>query len=294
LRLRALAPGKVNLCLFLGGLRPDGRHELVTLFESLSLADELVLTTLPGGDDEVVAPAVGGPNLVTKALAGLRSRDWGAPAVRIEIEKRIPVAAGMGGGSADAAAALRMAQMVEPVSAEAIVELAAELGADVPAQLEPGVALGTGAGDRIEPLPALAEHAFVVVPLPFRLSTREVYAEADRLELSRGPDDLRSRLEELRAALEPGVVLPGTLLANDLEPAAISLRPEISIALDAVRAVGAERAVVCGSGPTVAGLFWGGHAGYRAERAAIGLNDRFPHATDVIPVERDYALAVVA
>lgn len=294
MRLRALAPGKVNLCLFLGGPRPDGRHELVTLFESLSLADELVLTTLPGGDDEVVAPGVDGPNLVAEALAGLRIRDWSAPAVRIEIEKRIPVAAGMGGGSADAAAALRMAQMLAPVSAQALRELAAKLGADVPGQLEPGVALGTGAGERVEPCSALAEHAFVIVPLPFRLSTPDVYAEADRLALSRDPDDLRSRLQELRATLEPGALLPDSLLANDLEPAAISLRPEISGALDAVRETGAERALVCGSGPTVAGLFWGEHPGYRAERAAIALHDRFPHATDAVPVDRDFALPLVA
>ena len=292
--LRALAPGKVNLCLFLGGVREDGRHELVTLFESVSLADELVLTTLPGGNDEVVAPGVEGPNLVADALAGLRARDWPGPAVRVEIEKRIPVAAGMGGGSADAAAALRMARMVAPVSAEAVAAVAAGLGADVPSQLEPGVALGTGAGERVESLAALAEHAFVIAPLPFQLSTADVYAEADRLGLPRDPDDLRARLDELRAALEPGALLPDSLLVNDLEPAAISLCPEISGALDAVRGTGAERALVCGSGPTVAGLFWGEHAGYRAERAAGRLNDRFPRATDAIPVEADYALPQVA
>jgi 4-diphosphocytidyl-2-C-methyl-D-erythritol kinase len=294
LRLKALAPGKVNLCLFLGGLRDDGRHELVTLFESVSLADKLVLTTLPGGNDEVVAAGVQEPNLVADALAGLRERDWSAPAVQIEIEKRIPVAAGMGGGSADAAAALRMAPMLAPVSAEAVAALAAELGADVPSQLEPGVALGTGAGDRVEPLAALAGHAFVIVPLPFQLSTADVYAEADRLGLPRDPDDLRSRMDELRAALEPGVLLPDELLVNDLEPAARSLRPEIAGALDAVRAAGAESALVCGSGPTVAGLFWGDHAGYRAERAALALRERFPRVTDAIPVDEDFALPLVA
>jgi 4-diphosphocytidyl-2-C-methyl-D-erythritol kinase len=185
LRLSALAPGKVNLCLFLGGVRPDGRHELVTVYESVSLADELVLTTLPGGEDQVVAPGVEGPNLVADALAGLRARDWAAPAVRVEVDKRVPVAAGMGGGSADAAAALRLARRVAPVSAAAIAELAAELGADVPGQLEPGVALGTGAGERVEPMFALAAHAFVFVPLRAQLLTREVYAEADRLGLPR-------------------------------------------------------------------------------------------------------------
>jgi 4-diphosphocytidyl-2-C-methyl-D-erythritol kinase len=308
LRISVLAPGKVNLCLFLGGLRPDGRHELVTVFESVSLADELVLTTLPGGRDEVVAPGVEGPNLVADALAGLRARDWAAPAVRVEIDKRIPVAAGMGGGSADAAAALRLARRVAPVSAEAIAEVAAGLGADVPAQLEPGVALGTGAGERVEPIYDLAAHAFLLVPLPYRLLTRDVYAEADRLGLPRADRlglpradraglpraDLQACLREVRDALEPGARLPDSLLVNDLQPAATSLCPAISGALDAVLDAGADRALVCGSGPTVAGVFWGDHAGYRAADAAIALRTRFPHATDAIPVDSDFALPVLA
>src|ERR1700680_4715174 len=93
LKLAALAPGKVNLCLFLGPLREDGRHELVTLLESVSLADELTLES-DAEHDCVVCPGVEGPNLVADALAGLRARGWDAPPVRIEIVKRIPVAAG--------------------------------------------------------------------------------------------------------------------------------------------------------------------------------------------------------
>ncbi len=145
--MRELAFGKVNLCLFLGPVREDGRHELVTLYESISLADELSLTESDA--DEVVCPGVNGPNLVSAALEGLRARGWGAPAVRIEIGKRIPVAAGLGGGSADAAAALRLAKRLAPVPDELVRELAAELGADVPGQLQPGLWLGTGAGERI-------------------------------------------------------------------------------------------------------------------------------------------------
>src|SRR5437660_5091326 len=102
-RDRELAPGKVNLCLFLGGPRPDGRHELVTLFESVTVFDELELEVLSqAAEDEVVCRGVEAPNLVAAALRELRARGWSAPAVRIEITKRIPVAAGMGGGSADA------------------------------------------------------------------------------------------------------------------------------------------------------------------------------------------------
>jgi 4-diphosphocytidyl-2-C-methyl-D-erythritol kinase len=294
MKLRALAPAKVNLCLFLGGTREDGRHELVTVFESVSLADELLLETLPGGHDEVYAPGVEGPNLVAHALARLRARDWPGAAVRIEIEKRIPIAAGMGGGSADTAAALRMVPEVSPVEPATIAELAAELGADVPSQLEPGVVLGTGAGELVEPLADLAAHAFVIVPLPFALPTPDVYAEADRLGLGRDPGELRARLEELRAALEPGALLPDALLVNDLEPAAVSLCPPVAGALDAVRAIGADVALVCGSGPTVAGLFWGEDPGYRAEEAAVALHDRFPRASAAIPVDAEFALPQIA
>src|SRR5215471_2087902 len=113
MKLTVLAPGKVNLSLFLGPTRADGRHELVTLFESVSLADELIVDT-DAERDEVICPGVPEPNLVSSAIAGLRERGWDAPAVRIEIKKRIPIAAGMGGGSADAAAALRVASELAP------------------------------------------------------------------------------------------------------------------------------------------------------------------------------------
>jgi 4-diphosphocytidyl-2-C-methyl-D-erythritol kinase len=288
----------VNLCLFVGGTRSDGRHELATVFESVSLADELVLETLAAdaspGRDEVASPGVQGPNIVEDVLSGLRARGWSAPPVRVEIDKRIPVAAGMGGGSADAAATLRMAQLVEHVSAETVEELAASLGADVPSQLEPGVALGTGAGDVVERRPALAPHAFVLVPLPFELSTAAVYAEADRLGLSRDPAELRARLDELRGALERGARLPDALLVNDLERAAVSLRDEISDALDAVREADADRVFVCGSGPTVAGVCWGEDGSERADAAASALADRFPRATAALPVDPDFGTALSA
>jgi 4-diphosphocytidyl-2-C-methyl-D-erythritol kinase len=283
-RLRTRAPGKVNLCLFLGGTREDGRHQLVTLFESVSMADELVLETLPDGPDQVVCPAIDGPNLVGDAVAELRARGWAAPPVRIEIDKRVPIAAGMGGGSADAAAALRMAQLIDPVPDEVVRELAASLGADVPSQLVSGVTLGTGAGEIVEPRESLAPHAFVIVPLPFRLSTPAVYAEADRLGLPRADGELEARLGDLRDALATGAALPEPLLVNDLEGAAVSLCPPVSEALDAVCAAGADRALVCGSGPTVAGLCWGADADRRADEAARTLAEAFPAATPAAPV----------
>jgi 4-diphosphocytidyl-2-C-methyl-D-erythritol kinase len=282
-RLRIRAPGKVNLCLFLGPVRDDGRHELVTLFESVSLYDELEVSA--GVADEVICPGVGGPNLVADALAGLRAQGWAAPPVRVEISKRIPVAAGMGGGSADAAALLRVAPELAPApDAAGLGALAASLGADVPSQLTPGVVLGTGAGDVVRPVEPLAPHALVIVTLPERLSTAAVYAEADRLGLPRGRDELEARLVEIERAVRPGEQLGASLVVNDLEPAAMSLCPGVERALEAVREAGADQALVCGSGPTVAGVWWGEDALAGAEACVSGLADRFPAATAVSPV----------
>ncbi len=290
MRLRARAPGKVNLCLFLGPARADGRHELVTVLESVSLADELELFVLDQGQgpDQVVCPGLEGPNLAAEALQGLRSRGWEAPPVRLEITKRIPVAAGLGGGSADAAATLRMAVELSPGRPEEVATLAAELGADVPSQLVPGVTLGTGAGELVEPFEPLAPHALLFLPQPFPLATADVYGEADRLGLSRERAEIGARYEQLVAALVPGSRLPETLLINDLAPAALSLCPSIAQALAAAEAAGADQALVCGSGPTVAGLFWGADATERAGAAATALVSRFPGATSASPVGAEF------
>jgi 4-diphosphocytidyl-2-C-methyl-D-erythritol kinase len=281
-RIRELAPGKINLCLFLGPVRGDGRHELVTLFESVSLADELVIST--GSVDEVVAPGVEGPNLVSDAVAGLRRLGWAGPPLRIEIDKRIPVAAGMGGGSADAAALLRVAPRIAAVDAADVAELAASLGADVPAQLTPGVALGTGAGHIVAPRAPLAPHAVMVVQLAAQLATPAVYAEADRLGLPRSAEELDARGHELEAALARGGRLTDALTVNDLGAAACSLCPAIEEALARIREAGADHALVCGSGPTAIGIFWGADAEARAGEAVAGLAERFPRATVALPV----------
>jgi 4-diphosphocytidyl-2-C-methyl-D-erythritol kinase len=287
-RLRALAPAKVNLCLFLGGVRADGRHELLTLFESVSMADDLVLEVLAGGLDQVHCPGVTGPNLAADALAGLRARGWRGPPVAIEIDKRIPVAAGMGGGSADAAAALRLAAAVSAVPAELVGDVALGLGADVPSQVAPGVAIGRGAGEVVEPAGALAPHAFLVLPQAFGLSTAAVYREADRLGLARPAEHLSLRARELDEALAAGTPLPRALLVNDLQRAALSLRPEIEQALDDARYAGAEHVMVSGSGPTVLGLFWGPDAAARASAGAAALAGRYPGATTAVPVDASF------
>jgi 4-diphosphocytidyl-2-C-methyl-D-erythritol kinase len=281
------APGKVNPCLFLGPLRDDGRHELVTLVESVSLSDELTVSVGEEGPDQVRCPEVPEPNLVSVALQALRARGWEGPPLTVDILKRLPVAAGMGGGSADAAALLRAAHALSPLADEALHELAVELGADVPSQLQPGLTLASGAGERLYQLPPLPRHALLIVPQPFPLSTTEVYAEADRLGLPRAAGELEALRGRLLGALTPGAGLSDELVINDLEGAARSLRPEVGDALEAVRASGADQVLVSGSGPTVVGLFWGEDGVDRARADALGLDRRFPGSVAVLPVGAD-------
>ncbi|HET8863778.1 MAG TPA: hypothetical protein VFM94_11070 [Solirubrobacterales bacterium] len=256
--MRLLAPAKLNLCLYLGKPRADGLHALCSLFEPLALADAIEVSE--SSSDEVLCAGVGGENLAARALTALRERGWDAPPLRVEIEKRIPVAAGLGGGSADAAAILRLAREAGRDGTGPIPdlgEIAAELGADVPSQLSPALALVQGAGERVDRLPAPASHSVLLLPAGGGLSTADVFAEADRLELGRGEAELDGLASELRQAAGDGVspLAYGDLLVNDLEPAARSLRPDIGAALDALRGAGAPLAFMSGSGPTAVGLF---------------------------------------
>lgn len=264
--MRIHAPAKLNLCLYLGPRREDGLHELCSLFEPLALAD--LIDVEESDRDEVLCPGVEGENLAARALAALREAGWESPSLRIEIEKRIPVAAGLGGGSADAAAVLRLAAG-EVAELEGI---ALEIGADVPSQLAPALALVRGAGETVERLPDPAPHAVVLLPGGGGLSTAEVFAEADRLGLGRSIEELDELAERLREVADAGAspLSYPELLLNDLEPAARSLRPEIGEALDALRAAGAPQALLTGSGPTAFGLF----EDLAAARAAAAELDR--------------------
>ena len=235
--LTEMAPGKVNRCLFVGAPREDGLHPLVSIVQPVTLADELTLTAAER--DEVVCLGVEGPNLVEDAIAAFRgATGWDGPPVRISISKRVPVAAGMGGGSADAAAALRL--LAEHTGLPLPEQVAMRLGADVPSQLHPRRCLMTGAGEHVEPLPPVTGEVYVIVPSAHALSTPAVFREYDRLGLGR---------ERLPEPVEPLADV------NDLEPAAISLLPEIQDALDGLRAAGARVAMVSGSGPTTYGVF---------------------------------------
>lgn len=287
--LVARAPGKVNLCLFVGRPRPDGLHPLVSLVQPVDLADELRLEPAPAGAaaDAVVCPGVEGENLAARALALYReATGWDAPPQRLSIAKRVPVAAGMGGGSGDAAAALRLAAHAAGRPDDPVLgELAPALGADVPAQLLGQRALVEGAGERVSPLPSAGPFALVVVALDAALRTPAVYARADALGSPRAPGALPALAREVRAAARLAGVLPPALAENDLEPAARALCPEIDAALAALRAAGAEQALVSGSGPTVFGTF---PALQAAKTAAAALRPVYPRALAVEPVAAGY------
>jgi 4-diphosphocytidyl-2-C-methyl-D-erythritol kinase len=267
------APAKLNLCLYLGGRRDDGLHELRSLFCPLALSDRIVAVDAEGEADEVVCPGIAGPNLAAVALEALRARGWKRAPVYVEIDKRIPLAAGLGGGSADAAAMLRLARG----EVDGLKGIAAGLGADVPSQLEPRFALVGGAGERVERLEDPDEFGLVLIPDERGLQTAEVYAEADRLRIGRSAAELDQLEAELREAAGDGAspLDYPDLLVNDLEQAALSRRPEISEALAALEEVGAVRALVTGSGPTAYGLF---ADVVRADEAAAALPPRYANA----------------
>jgi 4-diphosphocytidyl-2-C-methyl-D-erythritol kinase len=274
-----LAPAKLNLCLYVGAVRDDGLHEICSLFEPLRLSDEIRVSPAAGPEDEVVCEGVAGPNLAATALERLREAGWSAPPLRVEISKRIPVAAGLGGGSADAAAVLRLARG----EVEGIGAVAASIGADVPSQLEPRPCVVAGAGEVIEPVVPPGPHAVVLVPQAEGLSTADVYAEGDRLTPPRGESELEVVRRRLHDALGTGASpLDYTEnLVSDLQPAAVALRPEIEDVLAALSEAGAGHAMVTGSGPTAFGLF-ADDAG--AEEAAGALRDRYPQALATGPL----------
>ena len=253
------APAKVNLVLRVGPRRGDGLHELCSLFASIELEDRVELNPAPGSEDVVICPGVKGENLAAGALRAFRgaARATEFGPVRVEIHKAIPVAAGLGGGSADAAAVLRAANRLagHPLSGQELFELAVPLGSDVPSQLRPGHAIVTGAGEEVEPV-TMREIDLVLVPQERGLATSDVYGELDRL---RGAGELASPAvldpEPLRELAGHTGLQLATGLENDLEAAALSLRPELAGGLATLEQLGALAARVTGSGPTLFGVF---------------------------------------
>lgn len=269
--LTCSAPAKINVALFVGGVRDaDGRHELVTVFQPVDLVDHLT-ARLDGSlaGDVVRCPGVDGPNLAATALAAYRAETgWDGPPILVEIEKRIPIAGGMAGGSADAAAALRLAAAFAQDDDIARLErIAAGLGADVPSQVQGRRVIATGAGEQLRRSPTKPDWEAVILPIDAHLSAGAVYAEADRLHPPRDAEEMQHLRSAVQEAERHGGVERAGLCINDLQRAASRLCPEIEEALRCLRAEGAEHAIVSGSGPTVVGLFAPGDA----ERAVLRI-----------------------
>jgi 4-diphosphocytidyl-2-C-methyl-D-erythritol kinase len=245
---RAVAAAKINLALVVGPRRDDGLHEVATVLQRIDVCDRLELgpgdgLSVDGFDDTIVGSALG--RLADEA--GVE------PAWRVRIAKEIPVAAGLGGGSADAAAALRLANaaLPEPLPPERLASLASSVGADVPFFLGPGPKLAEGSGGRLTSL-ELPQDYWVVIALPRALekvSTGAVYARFDELGGGPGFDERKAELLAALAGLRRAVDL-ATLPRNDLAEASGA-----SPAAGELRAAGAFRADVSGAGPAVYGLF---------------------------------------
>jgi 4-diphosphocytidyl-2-C-methyl-D-erythritol kinase len=269
-------PAKINLQLAVGPLRPDGYHGLVTVFHAISLFDEVTVAPAAGasasasalGDsagDSVTVTGEGaaqvpanGDNLALRAVRALRAeqqRRGSAPGdkVAVTIAKRIPVAGGMAGGSADAAAALVACNELWAaglIQAE-LLEVAAGVGSDVAFAVLGGTAVGRGRGEQLTPaLAAPARYHWVLALADGHLSTPAVYGALDRMRDGQrvAEPELSSELMSALRAGDPAQL--GAAIANDLQPPAVSLFPALSKTLSAGREFGALGALVSGSGPT--------------------------------------------
>jgi 4-diphosphocytidyl-2-C-methyl-D-erythritol kinase len=268
--VRVCAPAKINLCLGVGPVRADGYHPLATVYQAVGLYDEVVLRpaqvddlTLSGDGVDVTAVPTDETNLAIRAVRLLAQHHDDDLRVAVHIRKRIPVAGGLAGGSTDAAAALVGADLLFGLQTprEELLRLAGQLGSDVPFCVVGGTAMGSGRGELVTPVMTRGEYWWVIVPDSGGLSTPAVYGEFDRLHAERRvpepevPDEL---LAGLRAG-DPARL--GAALENDLQPAALSFRPDLAELLTAGRVASAHGALVSGSGPTAVFLCDGpGHA----------------------------------
>ena len=253
------APAKVNLHLTVGRLRPDGFHDLTTVFHAVGLYDDVELERADALHVEVSGEAadqvpLDGSNLAVRAVRLLAEHTGQAPGVAIRIRKGIPVAGGCAGGSADAAAALVGCDALwgTGLSKDELAALGAKLGSDVPFALHGGTALGTGRGEQLTPVLGQGTYSWVLALSVGGLSTPAVYAQLDR-QRENGPVGVVRDPADVLAALRRGdAVALGRALGNDLQPAAVALQPSLRLLLESGRDLGALGAVVSGSGPTVA------------------------------------------
>jgi 4-diphosphocytidyl-2-C-methyl-D-erythritol kinase len=256
---RGPAPAKINLALVVGPLREDGKHEVLTVLQRIDLVDRIELEQA----SELRVEGFAADTLVRTALQELSRRAGAEPGWHVRIEKRIPVAAGLGGGSSDAATALRLANetLPDPLTPDELRGIAVQVGADVPFFLADGPQLGRGDGSELEPLD-LPQDFWVVVLLPdgsAKASTADVYAIFDARDGAAGWDERRRALIDALASVRRSRDL-AALPANDLASSPLA---------DEIRAAGAFRADVSGAGPALYGLF---HQRPAAEAACRSLS----------------------
>ena len=276
--VKVRVPAKINLHLGVGPLRPDGYHELNTVYHAISLFDEL--TARPGDTLTLTMEGEGAgslaldeTNLIIRAARALAARTRVPAYARLHLKKIIPLAGGLAGGSADAAATLMACDLLwgTGLSRDELAEIGATLGSDVPFLLHGGTALGTGHGEAISPILARpTTWHWVLAVADGGLPTPEVYRRLDSLRASAWPPKVLGDADELMSALRqrrPEVL--GAALGNDLQPAALDLRPELADVLKAGSDAGALAGIVSGSGPTC--VFLAADAAH-AEQIAAGLN----------------------
>ena len=257
-------PAKVNLQLSVGPKEADGYHNLVSVFQAISIFDDVTIKlTEPGTGltiavtgEQIHGVPADAKNLAAKAVA-LISKEYDLTVdAQIEIKKSIPVAGGMAGGSADAAATIVAIDYLYSLgmSREEMADIAAKLGSDVPFMLNGGTAIGTGHGDQLTSALSRGTYHWVLALSTHGLSTPAVYAECDRLRTGLEIVEPQTNEALMQALLAADAQSVGAHLVNDLQPAACSLRPALRLILDVGQEYGALGALVSGSGPTVAFL----------------------------------------
>jgi 4-diphosphocytidyl-2-C-methyl-D-erythritol kinase len=268
-------PAKVNVQLAVGAARPDGFHDLANVFLAVGLYDEVTVTPADElrvtceGPDAAQVP-LDRTNLAARAAIALAARRGIEPNVHIHIAKDIPVAGGMAGGSADGAGALLACDRLWGTGASRaeLLAVCAELGSDVPFSLVGGAALGVGRGEQLTSLEVGGTFHWVFAMAERGLSTPAVFREFDRLAEGRDVPEPVASAELLQALAKGDAEALAAAVSNDLQPAALSLFPELADTLEAGRGAGALAALVSGSGPTTA--FLARDAG-SAEKVAAAL-----------------------
>jgi 4-diphosphocytidyl-2-C-methyl-D-erythritol kinase len=272
IQVTASAPGKINIFFKVGALNSDGYHDVLSIYQALDIRETVTVSdssrwkvSVSGAlsEEQIAAVPTGEDNLVVRAAKsiGQVAALTRIPELGFEITKNVPVAGGMGGGSADAAAAmLAVDELWETrVDGEALIKAAAELGADIPFALLGGTAIGIGRGDKLDPIDEVQKLHWVLVPMDAGLSTPRVYAKLDEMRAAKGQDPTLVPTPQVPHELIDALVHGDARevakhLHNDLQDAAVSLMPELSVTMDAGLAAGALAAMVSGSGPTIAML----------------------------------------